>query len=656
MAIAIKKLTDDDKREFQKFLKTERKSLPELKYSQLPDPHCEVAVIKISECVKINKIKKLAEEIGLLFTRFAEFATLSRFAPAKDKNNTVYLFSGYVFVRGVGKMLIGQEEIVQENIGIEDLDEQYGEFSVLSIGGGSVKFTSDYFGMEPLYYYEKENVFAAANNYHLLLLLLEAGGEKLEMNVKRSRVNVITSGFTFGSPFSADLDIKNCRQNLSYESIKYSSAGGLEISKTSLYDVIFRQEEWDEDVYEDDIRRAKDEIYDNVKAVFEHERFEKVVIDVSGGFDSRIVFATACNLPKRLRKKIQIFSRTSGTPDDMEKAAGITNIYHYPRTSYVDEDTSDICMEDGKIELAGLSRTIGTYTCYSERYLRGYDNKNTIELTGYLGEVVFGYKRCRGELDYGLGDQKLLARLGGCYLWNSVDELKEVFADQKEIINATLDQYPCDCLFKKFHLLYGDSRNRYICGSARNIERNNLRIPVVFSKYALKAKWRYFQQFHDNAVPDEKISLDLTAAINPLLAILPYASNNDDVIPPREHLLNPVRVNIIPDNTYDKQLRRPDNSETYRLKVLDYMDDLEIAKQMLLHLYDYSKEYEPVCLGLHKVLREMEESPADAKTGHAREQLRKIYDAYYQMQFCVEEKAGGGYVFSNQSGRGGIKK
>lgn len=44
---------------------------------------------------------------------------------------------------------------------------------------------------------------------------------------------------------------------------------------------------------------------------------------------------------------------------------------------------------------------------------------------------------------------------------------------------------------------------------------------MLFSKYALKAKWLYFSKFTDNQVPDEKISIDLLSAINPLLAVLP---------------------------------------------------------------------------------------------------------------------------------------
>ena len=282
---------------------------------------------------------------------------------------------------------------------------------------------------------------------------------------------------------------------------------------------------WDEDVYEEYIRAAKDELYEYCKAVFEHPRFKRIVLDVSGGFDSRLSFATANNLPKKLRKKMYTFTRKSGTGDDVEKASAITNMYEYPKHTYAGADTSALYDADGKINLAHVSRNLGTYAVCSYLYSSEYYDEETIELTGYLGEVIAGFKRCRGELDYSLGDKRLLARLGGSYWWNSVEELQEVFRDRDRIIDGTLERYPCDCLFKKFHMLYLDFRNRFICNSSHNVENNNMRIPMLFSKNALKAKWMYFDLFTGNAIPDEKISIDLLNAINPLLACLPFASD-----------------------------------------------------------------------------------------------------------------------------------
>ena len=351
------------------------------------------------------------------------------------------------------------------------------------------------------------------------------------------------------------------------------------------------------------------------------------------------MFAAACNLPKKLREKLYTHTRKSGTPDDVEKASAVTNLYHYPKHSYAKTDTSGLFDAFNELNLAQVSRTLGTFSACTHLYSSVYDDYSTLEITGYLGEVVLGYMRCRGEVDYSLGDRRLLARLGGCYLHNSVDELQEVFRDQETIINDTLRNYSaCDCLFKKFQQLYIDSRNRFICGSAHNIENNNMRIPALFSKYALKAKWMYFNCFTNNQVPDEKISVDLLNVMNPLLAALPFAQNNDNVLPKAENLLNPVSVKIEADNTFIPGPRAPRLPDAYTDKVSAYMENLEIAEQMLLHIYDYSKDYYPVCLGLYKVLTLFKADRDTIRTTHARETIRKIYDIYYQIRL-VEDSA-----------------
>ncbi len=86
---------------------------------------------------------------------------------------------------------------------------------------------------------------------------------------------------------------------------------------------------------------------------------------------------------------------------------------------------------------------------------------------------------------------------------------------------------------------------------------------MVPSKDALKAKWMYFSRFSDNKIPDEKISLDLIEAINPLIASLPFASNNDNVISEPENLLNPVKVKIEPDNTFKPGPKPINNPDSY---------------------------------------------------------------------------------------------
>ena len=629
MAIAIKELKEEDIVAFDNFLKKDRVEIPRLKLASLVYPHEDICVVAYKN--NVIDLKKVVHKYQYILTEYGDnIVTISRTIPEYSIDNSRFIFSGYAFYDN--KMFIGQQEIINNIVDIRKIKESCGEFSICTIGNGKITLTSDYFGMVPWFYYDDENIFIASNNYHLMLILLVELQVKLTMDIPRSRVNIITSGFTYGTPFTNKMDVKNCKMNLAYEEIHYSFEQGLKLVRTSLWDVISKKYEWNEDLYEEYIWKAKEEIEGNCKAAFENPRFDKVVIDVSGGFDSRVVFAAACNMPKRLRKKIYTYTRKSGTSDDVEKASALTNLYDYPKYSYNKVDTTKLFDISGEINLAHISRTLGTYAVSSYLYSANYDDKKTLEITGYLGEVILGYMRCRGEVDYSLGDRRLLARLGGCYLHNSVEELQEVFKQQEQIINETLNNYSsCDCLFKKFQQLYIDSRNRFICGSSHNIEHNNMRIPMLFSKNALQAKWMYFSLFTNNKVPDEKVSLDLLNVINPIFTTLPFAQNNDNVLPKANNLLNPIRMNCTPNFTYVSGPKVVNASNLYVDKVAEYMDNIDIAEQMLLQIYDYSNEYYPVCLGLYKVLTLLKENPSDIKTGHARETIRKIYDVYYQI-------------------------
>ena len=632
--IAIKKLTEEDEQAFLEFIKTERRELPKLHIAPLPFPHEAIAVFH-NLCT--DNLFELSQSCGMLLKEINKETTVLTHHPVFENSSETYAFSGYVLNKG--KLTFGADELTLSDLKPYNLEGYYGEFNLLRVDGRRIELIADFFGMSPWYYYRDKTVFAASNHYHLLLESLRRCGVRLTMNIRRSRVNIITSGYTYGSNFTTAMDVNNCYLNLPYEKIIYDTRGRiLNKEKTELYQILTKAEDWNEDIYEDYLRKAKEEIYENTLAYFSHDRFKQIVIDVSGGFDSRIVFATANNLPLRLRRKIATHTRRSGTRDDVEKAAAVTNIYNYKRVGYRDTDISDVIMEHG-VNLSQVSRTLGSYSTNSILYKNCYKNTSQLQLTGYLGEVVFGYKRCRGELQYSLGDKKLLARLGNCYLWNSVEQLKGVFSDQEDIILASLDGYNCNDLFKKFHVLYANYRNRFICSSARNIEYNNLRVSPLHSKYALKAKWMYFRRFDNNRIPDEKISIDLLAMINPLMTVIPFAANNDDVMPPKENLLSNINVDIKPnfDSKPSEPLgRRIPPEKLYKSKVIAYMSDLSTVEQMLLQIYDYSHEYEPVCLGLYRVLREFKDKPEDLKSSHGMEQIRKIYDVYYQMKMCLD--------------------
>ena len=343
--IAVKSLNEKDKADYFDFLKTERKSILDLSISPLVPPHEDMVIIQTSasenRSLFLHKIQKMFDEKYVIRCSANGCITISRHEPYVLPDGNTLMFSGYVYYHN--KMLIGQDETVHSLTSVTTLEEKYGEYCACTMSNEGVELFSDYFGMVPWFYYHKEGLFVASNHYHLMLHVLKyCLSVGLNMDVRRSRVNLITSGFMYGSPFTKDLDVMGCHMTLAYEKIIVDEKADYVLKRTSLWDIVNSHEPWDENVYEQYIRAAADEIYDNVKACFEHKRFNKVVVDLSGGFDSRAVFATVTRLPKELQKKALTYTRRSGTPDDVEVASNVLGVYNYPRYSNVLTDTSDV--------------------------------------------------------------------------------------------------------------------------------------------------------------------------------------------------------------------------------------------------------------------------------------------------------------------------
>lgn len=634
--IAIKEISKADRETFDSFLNkdTDKYVEWELGLSELVRPHEEIAVMNTENEADIENF---CRQYGYGFDRNNGFSLISKSKAIKRWNNSMTLFAGYMFYdESIHFGMDGYSEI--GNIDT-NMDEYYGEFCVFTLKNDTISLKSDYFGMMPWFYYYDGNIFAASNSYHLLLTLLCDTGVELKMNIERSSVNVITSGYLFGAPFSSNLDIQNTYILSPYDTLTFSAETGVCLEKSSFGKAIFSKQNWDSNKYEELIKKAAAEINKNCKAVLECDRFNNVVVDISGGFDSRIVFAAMNNQSSNLRRKIYTYTRTSGTRGDVEIASGITNMYQYPKWNYGKNDETKILKEGNIIKIPNLSRTLGIFSPNSYLNIANYNDIETIEVTGGMGDMCFGYKRIRGELDYGLGEQKLLARLGGCYLHNSVKELFPVFGYQKDIINNTLDRYTnCGCLFQKMHMVYNEYRNRLNFGSTHVSEHNNFRIPLAFSKYALLAKMMYFSKYTNNEIPNEKVSFDILNELNPLMTALPFASNNDDVIPKCEELINGTRIKVIPDNSIADNPKIKETSNYYCDEYIKLIENIDVAEQMLKQIYEYNNNYYEVCLGLYTVLQIMRENEAELHTSHGRETIKKIYDLFFLVQICRKSK------------------
>ena len=637
-SIQITQTTEDDYKAFTEFKEgSGGRGVPRLRYTPQPYPHEEIAVLVQRDLNEPNMLHAFAKHHNMNLSRLGDVCVLSQHIPAEDVNGVHYVFSGNVIHDG--KFIFGMDELVNENISSVDLRDDYGEFSMVTVSNNSVELSADFFGMAQWYYFDNDDVFAASNNYHMLLLVLSACGVTLSMDVERSCVSLITAGWMFSTTPSKKLDVDFCKMNLPYERLRFDLGNRLTIEKTELFDLVSSVEKWDEDVYESYVRAAKAEIAENVHAVFVHDRFDTVVIDLSGGFDSRVVFAIACGLPKKLRSKIKIQTSSGYSADDIDIAASINNVFGYDFVSMNDDEYDEI-LQDGWINFASISRNLGVR---NEPAVCGIDYKTdrVINLCGGVGDAVLGYRRATGGYNY--SSPRVFADFSGSPFKRSIEGLEEVFTLQDELLRETLDAFSwCDDLVKKVN-------NYYLCFRNRSHFKNNMprrgliRTNVLFSKYALKAKWMYFNRFQNNTVPSEKLSIDLLTMIDPLFSAIPFCRENDNDLPRSEDLLNTCNIKL----ELDKQIKNvkplenygsKSSEKTYIAKCISYYMDLDLVREMLCHLVDYSVEYRNVAIAYFRLLSEIDKNPLEKHSKLIQQRVKSfiinVYNAYYQIAIC----------------------
>ena len=603
--------------------------------SAMPFPHEEIAVLAN---IDFGKVSSFCDKKGFYCHKINDSQILVKRTAFKPEEKRGVLFSGYVFING--KLIFGRDDFFGNSNSHERIDCEYGEYALFRTSGSKIELLSDYFGMVSIFYYQCDKRFAATNSYHFLLDLLVACGEKLEINLLQSQVNLICTGFHLGGAFTKDMDVKNIKITYPYEKVIFDcETNSIDIVRTDFFDILNSEEEWDEDVYEDYLNKGLEELESNVRSIFEKEQFKRIVIDLSAGYDSRVVFGVADNLPKRLRNKISVYSRNTHTGDDYELAQLIRSMFGDKRYFYVNTDSEQIVREDG-LNLAQISRNLGSFGNHTDVKRSVLDVVDQVEIMGGLGEVILGYKRGSGRANCkDVSEELFLDRLGRQYYSRKVSQLKSIFDGKLQILKSTFGDFSCDCLFKKLHVLYAISRNRFHFGSSRNIFHNNPHVLPLQSKYLLKAKWMYFNKFHDNNIPDEKLSLDLIYKINPILSMVPFSRENDAGLSEKNNLLHPIfgrnfeYIEELIDDTPPIISAKDDGKEKYIKHVQDWLSNIEIAKYMLDKICVFSKEYEHICTALYKLLLQFQ-SEEKCNTGACHNVVRKINDLYFQI-LCI---------------------
>lgn len=445
-------------------------------------PHGETVVLRLNqELVSTVKFKQFCKlhSLNIYNTDIENVVILSTRNMRKDSAGKQYIYGGRAFHHATKQLIIGDEDMQRFDVNACKVRNDSGEFHLVEIDKDKVSMSADYFGLQNLFYYDHGDHQVVSTNYHLMLLLLKTVGATLELNFDKI-LEMLSENNVFGS--GTAIEMKYCHVNDIDESIDVFSNSLDVVTDYEVHRQLhddstpFKRQEYDALITE-----ARDEIVANVEMIFDYDGFDRVIVDLSGGLDSRVIYgATTAISQKKVREKIRINSQFGPSPNakhggDLEIAALVNSLFRYPMwDSYDSENVQQVDISDYENQdlfyVNKISRLFGTHKNFNHVVPKfvDYYPTNITRLSGFIGEVYRGanFKSSHGE--------------------------------------------------KMSHINnYTNFRNRYM--AARPFE--NILSPLA-SKKLLEAS-RMYQWNHEGSLSIAP-EMDVLTAINPVFVLLPF--------------------------------------------------------------------------------------------------------------------------------------
>lgn len=610
-----------------------------LQFANPQYPHHPLCIIDFDSdpsCEDLASLDLLARKTQLCLIREGKIVIFRDRDNEEAKENT-FFFTGVAFQGG--RLIFGEKD----NPDPQRLSGNYGEWSAVIVSPQEIQLKADYFGFGKWYYYCNKSILVASTSYHLLLLALISCGVELEMDINRSLVNLysIGWGFALGQQFSRRMDVSKTFMKMADEEIVYNrKERRISLIKTELRELLEERRLWDEADYEKYMRIARKEIYSNLRAVFANPRFERVIVDLSGGFDSRVVYSAMTCLPQYHRKKAAVYIRKSHLPDDEQIAHSVNNIYGFENSRHfeVDLDSAVVSTRNGySHNLYNLSLELGGYT--NLEIMRKYNaNSSHIKIMGGGGDITFGFNRVYGWYKdwYSRESQEdLLNHIALSEAGPLGGRCRSVIRGTVELLGETINELPDHLhLFQKLQIFYLMFRNNCHFPAFRYAD-NLLTINVLHSKFALIAKFMYWSRFKPDEIPPEKVSIDMISLFNPLLSIIPFAIENRPFMPKDEELMSPVYLKIETNPTIQPTIdfsSRP-TGPTYSANVLKFTRNLDNSRHLLDFIASYSTEYEEVVNELRALIDKQQNSSSESISFKV---INKIMHVAHEINLCQQ--------------------
>ena len=545
---SIAYFTEKQKEKFKKFLKKKMhyktKCNKRLELYTLEEPFQMFTYVQSKQNVKEGQ---LLQNLNKNFTQInTRNGILVTDRPTKKIGEAMTIFSG--FCKYEKEILIGNEEI-NEKIDLDLLKESYGNFTLFFENTKKIEIATDYFGTQAIYYYHTEDATIISNEYHLLLIVMKNLGINMKLDMKNVIGNFcLTSRQLFEQRISSKMDIEGIRK-LPVEKYIQIDQNGFELKDTSMVQLL--KQEFDMNQYEEYLLKAASEIMDNINVVYNSEKFKNVLVDVTGGADSRIVFSAITNI-KEGYDKTRIHSNNDSRTKDISVSIPLNNLYNYPYDTLPEIHYSKHYHEGNEII---RSVNMGSYY-YIDRYIGKLASNQIVRLMGGGGEVVARPYYSRFLLKEKIGETNDCNEFAHDFFNRRVDKTILGYEDgvnlAEEMLADEISNTIGDTVLEKFENIYMNLRSGIHLNHRANQTASYIEWFPVYSKTTFFLKMKTFHQFKSM-----KLAMDLIHYFNPVIARIPYEKqmNNEEY----ERIKNRL---AFPDSRYDTIELKMDNDKT----------------------------------------------------------------------------------------------
>lgn len=444
-----------------------------------------------------------------------------------DRTGKVF-FSGFCLTGSPKQHFRGAADIDEHKAHAREIRNSIGTFTLIEVLDDSIEISADYFGAAKLFVYSLDNVVLVSNRYHLLISALGSVPGRLILDKSKVKALLATAYHeAFAHNFSSNCIASGVFQLYPGEGVSLDGRAVSKFRDPSYFVCEGRggdSGELDKFSYIDLLHKAASEIKENTKAIVSSKHYDHIVMDLSGGMDSRVVYCAASNSPETF-KRMRI--RTIRSKDELDHvvATQINSLYGIQYNT--DEDISS--WERLPYEVVYSFIMEGKYFLPALQYPVAH---RTIQLNGFYGEVCM---RPRGTVSFLDG---LYYDFDGLTIEEFVEGFvsfrgspvmicgyEEAGCELEAVIKDEYDRIPGESLHHKIENHYLTYSHSYHSTETTRAGFGRDSFSVMKSK-ELFSLWRRLL----GHVKNRKLGFDLIYLLNPLVSVIPYENEkyNDD--------------------------------------------------------------------------------------------------------------------------------